>query len=181
MKTVNEPKRTDGLGHNVERLDLASMADDELIHLSALIGDELKDRAFQRGDLQELINNAFDHGFGSGVKVLQPWMHDNILIAPGGKFEKSALSHRCTFVRVQDQWVWESSQKLQDEIRNVAGPGSSMRSVTLIALNEGDKVDMLSSRTRSGVHELQEVQSFVYTDGKLEMIVARTVRSAGHR
>jgi len=162
-------------------LDLGGCDDGELIHLAALISDEQRQRALQRGDLPELIDDAFDKGFGTGHKVEMPWVREGLLVAPGGKFEKSQMSHRCTFVRVQDDWVWESSQKIHDEIRHLPGAGSSMRSVTLLTLNEGDKVDVLTSRTRSGVHELLEIHSFVYHNGSIEMTTARTVRNANHR
>lgn len=165
----------------LDGMNLAALDEGQLIHLAALVGDELRRRALERGDLPELIDDAFERGFGSGTTVKDPWVRDGLLVAPGGKFEKSASSHRCTFVRVQDQWVWESSQRIQDEIRNVPGPGSSMRSVTLVTVNEGDKVDVLSSRTRGGVHELMEVRSFLYRGGELEMVTARTVRTSGHR
>ena len=162
-------------------IDMGLCSDGELIHFAALIADEQRRRAFERGDLPELIDDAFDKGFSSGNKVGKPWVRDGILVAPGGKFEKSPMSHRCTFVRVADDWVWESSQKIQDEIRHLPGAGSSMRSITLLTMNEGDKVDVLTSRTRSGVHELLEVQSFIYHNGELDMTTSRTVRSAGHR
>ena len=165
----------------IENFDLELFDDGELIHFAALVADEQRRRALQRGDITEMIADAFDKGFGSGNKVAIPWITDNILIAPGGKFEKSPMSHRCTFVRVADDWVWESSQKIHDEIRYLPGAGSSMRSITLLTMNEGDKVDVLTSRTRSGVHELLEVQSYIYHNGELDMTTSRTVRSAGHR
>ena len=176
VSSLTSPEKFD-----LSEADLGLCGDDELIHFAALIADEQRRRALERGDLPELIDDAFDKGFGSGNKVGEPWVRDGILVAPGGKFEKSPMSHRCTFVRVADDWVWESSQKIHDEIRHLPGVGSSMRSITLLSMNEGDKVDVLTSRTRSGVHELLEVRSFVYHNGELSMTTSRTVRSSGHR
>lgn len=160
---------------------LTTFSSDDLLHISALVSDELRRRAFERGDLDALQARGFEFGFPAPQRVADPVAHEGVLIAPGAKYEKSPLSHRCTFVRVGDHWVWESPNKLSDEIRNLPGSGSSMRSVTLVALNEGDRIDVLTSRTRQGVHELVEVRSFVYRGSSLEMTDSRTVRTSGHR
>ncbi len=165
----------------VDDLDLTTFNDDALTALAAFVAEEQRRRALLRGDLPALIEDGFSRGFGRGNNVADPWVADGILIAPGGKFDKSSASHNCTFVRVSDRWVWESSEKLEDEIRRTQGQQQSMRSVTLVVVHEGDKIDVLSSRARNGVHELQQVRSFVYEAGDLVMVDARTVRSSSHR
>jgi hypothetical protein len=161
--------------------ELTELEDSELVSLAASIAEEIRRRAMLRGDLPALLENGFARGFGQKNTVSDPWVVEGILVAPGGKFDRSATSHLCTFVRVKDRWVWESSEKLEDEIRRPQGAAQSMCSVTLVVLHEGDQVDVLTSRARAGVHELQSVRSFVYQNGDLVMVNARTVRTSQHR
>lgn len=165
----------------LNRLGVLGCSDDELLHVSILINDEIKRRAYESGELPSLTESGFERGFTGINQVKDPWVFNGILVAPGGKFEKSPMSHKCSFVQVQERWVWESNQRISDDIRNLPGPGSSMRSVTLVAIQEGDKIDVLSSRARNGAHQLIEVRSFVYHNGALILENSRSVKGKNHR
>lgn len=170
-----EPDRQDNL------IDIAGSSDARLAELAHLIAQEQHRRAIESGDVDALIEEGFALGFGPGADTVKdPWVRDGILIAPGGRFDRSASAHRCSFVRVGEGWVWEHGAKLHDDIRR-ASSKSEMRSVTLVALREGDKIDLVTSKARNGGHQLQQARSFVYTNGTLNLVNSREVRINSHR
>ena len=152
--------------------DLADM-------IVVLIGEQSR-RALERADVGALIEEGFKRGFE--IKgVTDPWLDQGILVAPGMKIDRSNTTHTCTFVRVDQRWVWEANDRIEDVVRHVPGPRSQMRSITLVAAPEGTTVDRISSKARNGVHELVEVRSYVVRGSELELVSARAIGPTGHR
>ena len=158
-----------------------AITDADLTDAIVVLTAEQRRRAVASADLDALTELGFDQGFDAEGKALDPWIEAGVLVVPGSKRDRSASSHNCRFARVGDRWVWEHPDRLLDTIRSVDGPRRLMRSVTLVPLAEGDKVDVLDSRTRAAVHELVAVRSFSVTAGRLELVDSRAVRVDRHR
>jgi hypothetical protein len=164
----------------VRDLDLGLLADPELHTLALLVGAEQQRRALLNGDVTALTEEGYREGFGPAPAVQDPWVRDGMLIAPGGRFERGAHTHRCSFVKVDNQWVWEHANKVSDEIRR-GEKRDGMRSVTLVALSEGSRVDLVSARSRNGLHTATAVRSFLYKGGMLELVNSRLITDLQHR
>lgn len=167
---------------NVTSEDLRVLGDVPLGNLVTLAIEEQRRRALEGGDTEALVEDGFERGFNSKGEARDPWLASGILVCPGSKVDRSALSHECTFVNVDDSWVWESPDRIHDDVRNLPGPRTVMRTVTLVLASEGMEVDMVSSKQRNGVHEMKSVRSFVVKGGKLELVNARAPKTSGrHR
>lgn len=158
--------------------DLREATDIELAQLVSSAIEEQKRRALEGGDTEALVEEGFVQGFNSKGEARIPWLHSGFLVCPGSKQDRSSLNHECTFVRVNDQWVWESADKILDEVRNSPGPRPSMKSVTLILASEGLEVDVITSRTKNAVHEMKSARSYVVKNGELELVNTRTPKAA---
>lgn len=156
-----------------------SSADLEKVVLA--VRSELASRLLAEGDLEAVTDEAFGSMFASDGLPSDPKVASGMLVCAGGKVDRSAMSHRCRFVRVAGGWVWEHPEVLSDTVRHVQGPRRSMRSVTLVPASSGDEVDVVSCRTRNAVHELVSVRSFVVSEGGLQLVSARAVGRTDHR
>lgn len=165
----------------IDLTDPSKLTGSEITRALVVLMAEQQERAIANADPVALIEQGFELGFDSKGLPKDPWVVQGILVAPGAKVDKSAMSHNCAFARVGPSWVWEHEAKIEDSVRYIPGARQQMRSVTLIALNEGDAIDLIASRTRSGVHELTGVRSFVYEADALDLVSARTVRADNHR
>ena len=56
------------------------LSDDELSNLGAVVSQVQSMRAISRGDLDEIISQAFEIGFGRDNLAHLPWIHENLLI-----------------------------------------------------------------------------------------------------
>lgn len=159
-----------------------ALSDESLRRLVTEARSEIAARLLASGDLSAVADEAFSNMFGADGLPLDPRTGDGILICAGGKVDRSAMSHRCRFVRVAGGWVWEHPEVLGDTVRHISkGPRRSMRSVTLVPLFEGDEVDLITCRTRNAVHELLSVRSFIVAAGSLLLVSARSVSRTDHR
>lgn len=168
----------------VDFIDLAdpeSIGDADLVRALLMLTLEQRRRAVAAADVGALVEEGFRVGFRSDGLPADPWMVSGMLLCAGGKVERSALSHRCAFVRVGSAWVWESDEKVEDVIRYVPGRTHQMRSVSLVPAFEGLALDLVEARTRQGVHELVGVRSFVVDGGELVLVSARSVERVAHR
>lgn len=161
--------------------DPAALTGEQIIDALVVLRAEQERRALAAADPGALIEDAFQRGFDSKGLPKDPWITDGILVAPGAKLDRSAMSHLCGFVRVGSSWVWEAQNKLEDDVRHLPGARQQMRSVTLVAVPDGEAIDLVLCRTRAGVHELTGVRSFIVSGDSLELISARTVRVDSHR
>lgn len=171
------PEHTD----YVDLLRIESVPDDDLSRALAIIRGELERRALDAADPEALTEEGFTIGFTSKGLPVDPWVRSGILVCPGGKVDHSAMRHSCGFVRVDENWVWESPSVISDVVRYGTGPRPSMRSVSLVPVPDGTKVDLVLARTRAGVHELDGVRSFVVEDQQLSLVSSRFVKSVSHR
>ena len=131
--------------------DPKTLTDKNLSELFALCRVEILERAIDACDPDALVEEGFEKGFKSS-------------------------SHECGFVRIDEKWVWEADDKLIDVIRNSATRNVQMRSVTLVAVADGTKVDLVYSRARQGAHELRSCESYTVSDGKLVLVNTRAVQ-----
>lgn len=152
------------------------VSDADLTAALEVLNAELARRSEEASDPDSLTELGFERGFDDRGRARDPWLQDHILVVPGSKQDRSASSHRCRFVRIGAHWVWESPARFADTVRYPPGPRGQMRSITLATVNEGDAIDVIESRSRTGSHELMAVTSYLVRSGKLEVVSSRTVR-----
>lgn len=154
----------------VERL-----GDDELANLAALARQEQAVRAVARGDLDEIIAQAFETGFGGDGLAHLPWVEGTVLVCPGGLVWSSRTSHTCRFVSIDDTWVWDSHDLIREDKRSTPGSRDGFRAVALVPLLEGMEVDVVSGKARQGQHSVERVVSYEVRAGDLVEVAQRTV------
>lgn len=158
------------------------MSDLDLWELAALVRAEQARRLREVADPHTLTSEAFGRGFNTQGVALEPVLISGMIVCHGSRIDKSASSHECSFVKIDDQWVWESPNLVSDDVRNAAERRVIMKSVSLVPAIEGTKVDFISSRCKSGVHEMRKCVSFEVADGALVPVSSRTVsKSSSHR
>jgi hypothetical protein len=155
------------------------LGDDELSNLGEVIRQIQSERAVNRGDLDEIIAQAFEIGFGRDGLAMLPWIHDNVVVCPGGLIWSSRASHVCRFVNVNDSWVWESHELIREDKRSTPGDRDGFRAVALVPALEGMELDVVSGKARGGQHSVDRVVSYVVRNGELEEVSQRSVRSSG--
>ncbi len=152
------------------------LSDDELSNLGAVVSQVQSERAIARGDLDEIISQAFEIGFGRDNLALLPWIHENILICPGGLVRKSTSSHVCRFVSINDTWVWDSHELVREDKRSITGTKDGFKAVAIVPATEGLEVDAVSGKARQHQHQMDRAISFEIQEGKLIEVAQRTVR-----
>lgn len=164
---------------------LNEMADIELSDLIELAREIQRERARARGDVEALIEEGFTHGFDQNGAAKAPWIVEGVLICAGSLLKRSGTSHDCGFVKVNDEWVWMSRDLLCDEVRwNDEGAKGQMRSVSLVAVDSGTRVDFIMSSKRAGLHKMKKARSYDVANGELSLVSTRSVASAdleGHQ
>lgn len=159
----------------LERLD-----DDQLTNLAAASRQEQARRAVERGDLDEIIAQAFDTGFGNDGLALLPWIEGSVLVCPGGLTWSSRTSHTCRFVSIDDTWVWDSHDLIREDKRSTPGTRDGFRAVALLPLLEGMAVDVVSGKARQGQHSVDRVVSYEIRSGDLVEVSQRDVSRRSH-
>jgi hypothetical protein len=170
--------------HEPDIVDLANplgIRDIDLTRAIAVLSAEQHRRSVERCDPAALVDVGFATGFASNGMPKDPWLAGGILLCPGAKLDRSAMSHRCAFVRIDATWVWEHPDLLEDVVRHLPGAQSRMQSVSLVPVGEDCAVDLVEARTRNGVHELVGVRSFTVTEGTLLLVSQRSVGKVAHR
>ncbi len=158
---------------------LAKLADAELHNVAEVIMQLQRQRAVASGDLDALVADAFETGFGSDGLGHPPWIAGNVIVCPGAIISKNRTSHRCRFVSVNDTWIWESSELISEEKRSSPGPTDGFRAVALLPVVNGLKLDVVTGRARSGMHSVDHVGSYTVRRGALVDVAQRTVTAAG--
>jgi hypothetical protein len=165
----------------VDLENVSALADDDLRRALSVLQAEERRRAVERCDPTALIEVGFAKGFTSAGMPVDPWLVGGVLVCPGAKLDRSAMNHRCAFVRVDSCWVWEHPDLIEDVVRHLPGAQARMQSVTLVPVGEHAAVDLVAARTRNGVHELVGVRSFTVTDAELLLVSQRSVGKVSHR
>ena len=169
---------------------LAGHPDDVLRVLERLDGPELsnvaeavqqiqRQRAVDDGDHDNIIDQAFEEGFGRDGLGHLPWIEGSVVVCPGGIITKSRSSHRCRFISVNDNWVWDCGELLREDKRSTPGALDGFRAIALVPVIDGMELDVVSGRARSGQHQVDKVISFKIKRGKLVEVAQRNVTPAG--
>ncbi len=154
----------------VGRLDDATLA-----HLGAAVNDETRRRAVDAGDLDALVDAAFEEGFGRDGLGADPWIEGRVLVCPGGLVGRGPSAHRCRFVSVDGVWVWESTELLREDKRSLPGGDHGFRAVALVVPREGLELDTVTARLRAGRHRVDRVVSHLVRRGRLVEVATREV------
>lgn len=163
-------------------LDLSAMDDATLWELAAHIAAEQRQRLLAVGDTAAVLEYGFTHGFDSKGHAREPQIAHGFLVCYGSIVEKSATSHDCRFVHVEDAWVWEWPDVIIDEVRKMPDRARMhQRSVTLLAPIEGLEIDIVTSQMRTGAHRMVKTTSYRVHAGALEVVRARAVSTNQHR
>ena len=81
---------------------------------------------------------------------------------------------------VNDTWVWDSAELIDEVKRSSPGTDDGFRAVALIPIVEGTALDVVSGRLRSGQHRVEQVVSYEVRKGELVEVSQRTVAGPGH-
>jgi hypothetical protein len=101
-----------------------------------------------------------------------------LLICYGSILEKSTMSHDCTFVHIDEHWVWEHPETLHDEVRKRPDRGREhQRSVSILPALEGLEFDLITCKMRNSVHQMQQVRSYRILSGSIELVQTRSIKT----
>ena len=103
------------------------LSDEELSKLGVSIFEEQRQRAIAGGDQEEIIAKAFETGFERSGLGVMPWIEGSLLVCPGSLISKSQGSHRCRFVSINQEWVWQSSMLITESKRPGQGSDKGFR------------------------------------------------------
>ena len=102
----------------MDKTELEGLKDEELFELQNSISEIIKQRNLEKGDVDEIIDSAFNVGFPKIDAVgLNPWVEGSLIVCPGARIDKSQTRHICKFVVADDDWSWESQHMISDVIR----------------------------------------------------------------
>ena len=103
------------------------------------------------------------------------------LICPGARIDKTQTKHVCKFVVVEEDWSWESGHMVNDVIRrDQSSKRFKQHSITLISPFEGMSVQVISQKSQNGKHLVDNVESFIFTNGGLDKVMTKSSRSREH-
>jgi len=157
----------------------AKLSDDLLDHVIEACRDESRRRAVALGDHQALVDEAFEQGFGRDGLGVDPWIHDRVIVCPGGLAAKSRTTHRCRFVSVDEVWIWDSVELIHEEKRSNPGRDSGFRAVALLPVVEGMVIDVVTGRSSRGQHSVDGATSYLVSRGRLVEVPHRSVNGWG--
>ncbi len=158
---------------------LAKLDDSELANLGDAVSQDQSQRAVARGDLDEIIAQAFETGFGHDGLAVLPWVEGTVVVCPGGLIYSSRGSHTCRFVSVNDIWIWDSYELIREDKRSTPGEKDGFRAVALLPALEGMTLDVVSGKARGGQHSVDKVFSYVVKKGELVEVSQRDVSNKG--
>ena len=158
---------------------IQELSDKELNQLQVEMQNEIRQRAIQSGDHDAIIKQAFQIGFERSGLGVMPWVEGQLLICPGALVSKSLANHRCRFVSVNEEWVWQSGQLITETKRPSPGTDKGFRAIARIPVIEGLAIDIVSGKMQSGQHRAEKVVSFEIQDGKLVEVSQRVVPTDG--
>lgn len=161
-----------------EKIPFVEMSDSVLQeHIRAAL-DEQRRRAAERGDFAAICEAGFADGFDSKGHAKTPIVRDGLLICYGSVVEKSTMSHDCSFVHIDENWVWEHPETMHDEVRKRPDRGREhQRSVSILPALEGLEFDLISCKMRNNVHQMQNVRSYRILSGSLELVQTRSIKT----
>jgi len=157
---------------------LRTMSSDDLHHVAESVRQVQIERAVMAGDLDSVIANAFEHGFGRDGLGVNPWIEHvgvdgDVVVCPGALISKSRTSHRCRFVSIDDVWVWDSGVLMREDKRSSPGTEDGFRAIAIVPLIDGLEIDVVTGRARTGGHTVEHVTSYVVRAGELVEVAQR--------
>ncbi len=157
----------------------AKLPDDVLAHLAAALRDEVRKRAIDSGDHDALIEQAFEEGFGRDGLGMPPWISGAVIVCPGSIVAKNRTNHRCRFVSVDDVWIWDSIELIEEQKRSHPGRDDGFKAVALLPITEAMTLDLVTGRARGGQHSVERVVSYEVRRGELVEVSQRTISARG--
>jgi hypothetical protein len=162
------------------------MTPDELHHVAESVRQVQIERAIMAGDLDTVLAQAFEVGFGRDGLGVNPWVarigvDGDVVICPGTLISKSRTSHRCRFISVDDVWVWDSGLLMREDKRSAPGIEDGFRAIAVIPLIDGTEIDVVTGRARTGGHAVEHVTSFEVRAGELVEVSQRHVTGKNMR
>ncbi|HJM99197.1 MAG TPA: hypothetical protein QF850_02980 [Acidimicrobiales bacterium] len=154
---------------------IQELSDKELGQLQIEMQNEIRRRAIQSGDHDAIIKQAFEVGFERSGLGVMPWIEGQLLICPGALVSRNPTSHRCRFVSVNEEWVWQSGHLITETKRPSPGTDKGFRAIALIPVIEGLAIDIVSGKMQSGQHRAEKVISFEIVEGKLSEVSQRVI------
>ena len=102
----------------MDKETLSKMDEESLFALQNTIADVIKEKNLEKGDIETIIDEAFEVAFPKFDGVgLNPWVDGSLLICPGARIDKSQTKHICKFVVAGEDWSWKSGNMISDVIR----------------------------------------------------------------
>ncbi len=160
---------------------LRAMTAEQLHNVAEAVRQVQIERAVASGDLDAVVAQAFEVGFGRDGLGLTPWIEADVIVCPGGLISKSRSSHRCRFVSVDDVWVWDSGLLMREDKRSSPGVDDGFRAIALVPVVDGLQLDVVTGRARSGGHDVEHVVSFEVRGGELVEVSQRDVAARNMR
>jgi hypothetical protein len=154
---------------------IQELSDKELNQLQVEMQNEIRQRAIQSGDHEAIIKQAFEVGFERSGLGVTPWIEGQLLICPGALVSRNPTNHRCRFVSVNEEWIWQSGHLITETKRPSPGTDKGFRAIALIPVIEGITIDIVSGKMQSGQHRAEKVISFEIKEGKLTEVSQRVV------
>lgn len=158
---------------------IKELSDHELQDLHREMQEEILQRAIQSGDHESIIKQAFEVAFDRSGLGVNPWIEGKLLICPGALVSKSAANHRCRFVSVDQEWVWQSKQLITETKNPSPGNDKGFRAIALIPVIEGTAVDIVNGKMQSGLHRAEKVVSFEIRRGEMVEVSQRVISIDG--
>jgi hypothetical protein len=127
-----------------------------------------RERAAAEGDIESIVDDAFLHGFGRDGLPKAPWVTGGLVVCCGAQSGASGWgSHKCRFVTVDGEWVWESHLAIHDVMR----PGSDgVRTVTIVAPRSGAEFAAVSAVCSKGQHRRTGLDVAQFVGGELRAV-----------
>lgn len=152
---------------HVEEL-LDHMDDHDLSEVAQMVRDLQRERALLAEDLEAVVADGFERGFDHRGMALDPWITPGgLVVCPGAKIHRSRANHRCRFAAVGDTWVWESPERVVDELRRLPDDRDSIQTVTVLAAVDGLVLEVVTSKASGGRHSRQSSIAFEVRSGEL--------------
>ena len=158
---------------------IEGLSDTELHPLHREMQHEILQNAIRSGDHESIIQQAFEIGFDRSGLGVTPWIEGKFLVCPGALVSRSAGNHRCRFVSVNQEWVWQSKQLITETKRPSPGNDKGFRAIALIPVIEGTAVDIVTGKMHSGLHKAEKVSSFEVKEKQLVEVSQRVISTEG--
>lgn len=172
------------LGESAPLGNYTDWTSEQLAEAIASLTAEAHRRAVADADPDAITAQTFATAFTAAGEPGPPTVTPaGLLICPGAKLVQSSRKHKCTFITVDGEWVWNHPDAIHDTMRTADLAGRHViQSVTLIPLAEGAIVEQVSSQAASGPCRVRRTDTYTYTGSQLRRTSTSTRPGPGaHR